>query len=156
MARGLGYRRILVPVRDNPESEQAMDVASRLAGEHGAAITAVAVVTVPPLLPLDAHMAPEEQAAHRLLERAGAIADSYGVDIHPRVVRGRDPAAAILCESEEAAAELIVIGAPRRKTSGKGPRVFGSTVEHVLRHARCRVPVIGSVPVAGRAAAAAA
>ena len=101
-------------------------------------------------------MASEERAAHRLLERAGAIADSYGVDIRPRIVRGRDPAAAILGESEETAAELIVIGAPRRKSSGKGPRVFGSTVEHVLRHARCRVLVIGSVPVAGRAAAAAA
>jgi nucleotide-binding universal stress UspA family protein len=156
MARGLGYRRILVPVRDNPESEQAMDVAARLAGEHGAAITAVAVVEVPPLLPLDAHMTSEEQAAHRLLERAGAIADSYGVDIHPRVVRGREPAAAILGESEDAAAELIVIGAPRRAASRKGPRVFGSTVEHVLRHARCRVLVIGSGPVAARAAAAAA
>jgi basic amino acid/polyamine antiporter, APA family len=156
MARGLGYRRILVPVRDNPESEQAMDVASRLAGEHGAAITAVAVVEVPPLLPLDAHMTSEEQAAHRLLERAAAVADSYGVDIHPRVVRGREPAAAILGESEDASAELIVIGAPRRARSGKGPRVFGSTVEHVLRHARCRVLVIGSGPVAARATAAAA
>ncbi|HEX6662338.1 MAG TPA: universal stress protein [Gaiellaceae bacterium] len=156
MARGLAYRRILVPVRDNRESEQAMDVASRLAGEHGAAITAVAVVVVPPLLPFDAHMASEEQAAHRLLERAGAVADSYGVDIHPRVVRGREPAAAILGESENTAAELIVIGAPRRGTSAKGPRVFGSTVEHVLKHARCRVLVIGSRPVAARASAAAA
>jgi nucleotide-binding universal stress UspA family protein len=156
MARGLGYRRILVPVRDNPESEQAMDVACRLAGEHGAVVTAVAVVEVPQLLPLDAHMAEDERAAHRLLERAGAVADSYGVGIHPRIVRARDAAGVILDLTESEATEIVVIGAPRRRQSRPGARMLGSTVQHVLERARCRVLVIGSGQVAARVAATAA
>ena len=156
MARGLGYRRILVPVRDNPESEQAMDVACRLAGEHGAVVTAVAVVEVPQLLPLDAHMGEDERAAHRLLERAGAVADSYGVGIHPRIVRARDAAGVILDLTESEATEIVVIGAPRRRQSRPGARMLGSTVQHVLERARCRVLVIGSSPVANRAARTAA
>ena len=156
MARGLGYRRILVPIHGNPESEQAMDVACRLAGEHRAAVTAVAVVEVPPVLPLDAHMVGEEHEAHALLERASAVADSYGVGIHPRTVRARDAAAALLAVTEAEPIEIIVIGAPRKGTTGKGARIFGSTVEHVLKHARCRVLVVGRGPVLAHAAATAA
>lgn len=156
MARSLGYRRILVPVRDNPESEQAMDVACRLAAEHGAVVTAVAVVEVPALLPLDAHMGQDEQDAHRLLERAGAIADSYGVGVRPRIVRARDAAGAILDLTEVEATEIVVIGAPRTGQPRTGARILGSTVQHVLERARCRVLVIGSRPAAARAAATAA
>ena len=49
MPRPLGYRRIVVPISDNAESEKAVDVACRLAAEHGASITLVAVVEVPTL-----------------------------------------------------------------------------------------------------------
>ena len=144
VAHAFQYRRILVPVQDNRESEQALDVSCRLAGEHGAVITTVVVVEVPSLLPLDAHMTEEERAAHRLLERAGAVADSYGVRVSPRIVRGRDAASAILEEAEAAASEIVIIGSPRKGRAYKGPRIFGGTVEHVLKRARCRVMVIGA------------
>jgi len=49
--------------------------------------------------------------------------------------------------------ELIVIGAPRRRRPGS---VFGSTVEHVLKRAQCRVMFIGSAPIAVYSAHAAA
>jgi nucleotide-binding universal stress UspA family protein len=137
--RSLGYRNLLVPISDNVESERAMDVACRLAADHGATIAVVSVIEVLPVLPLDAHMTTEERTAHRLLTRAAAIADSYGVHVVPRVLRARDAAAAIVHQAEERETEIILIGAPRKRRSP-----FGSTVKHVLKHAPCRVMVIGA------------
>lgn len=143
-----GYRRLLVPVVDNPESEQAIDVAARLAAEHGSSITAVAVVEVPPLLPVDAHMGEEEKRAHVLLRRAAAVAESYGVTVSLETVRGRDAASAIVREVVARNIELVVLGAPRAPDRKRSVAVFGNTVEHVLKHAPCRVMIVGApIPV---------
>jgi nucleotide-binding universal stress UspA family protein len=153
--RSLGYRNLLVPVSPNSESERAMDVACRLAADHGATISAVAVVEIPPELPLDAHMTAEEAAAHRLLERAAAIADTYGVDVAPRILRAREAAAAIVARAEQRHVEIIVIGAPRKqRLRRRAP--FGSTVAHVLKNATCRVMVIAEGPDAASLAKTAA
>jgi nucleotide-binding universal stress UspA family protein len=151
MARSLGYRRILVPLGDNAESEKAMDVACRLADGH-ATITCVSVVEVPSLLPLDAHMRDEEARSNLLLSRARAVANSYGVSFMPRLVRGRDAARAILEEATVASAELIVIGAPRRQRRLKGAAALGGTVEHVLKRATCRVMVMEEATLSTAAA----
>jgi nucleotide-binding universal stress UspA family protein len=151
MARSLGYRRILVPVGNNAESEKAMDVACRLADGRHASITCVTVVEVPPLLPLDAHMLEEETRAHQLLDRARAVADSYGVACSPRMVRGREAARAILDQAAASGAEIIVIGAPRTARAGKGAAALGTTVEHVLKRATCRIMVMDAAPKAAAA-----
>src|SRR5438105_12681329 len=96
----IGYRSVLVPVADNSESEKALDVACRLAAEHHAAITAVAVVEVPALLPLGSHMLEEEADARRVLARAAAIGEAYGITVSTRIVRGREASAAIVEEAQ--------------------------------------------------------
>jgi nucleotide-binding universal stress UspA family protein len=144
MPGSLGYRRILVPIGDNAESEKSVDVACRLAADRGASISLVAVVEVPSVLPLNAHMLEEEASAHRLLERAAAIADTYGVGVAPRILRGRDAARAIVDHARANDSEILVIGAPRKARMGERKVVFGDTVEHVLKRAPCRVMVIGA------------
>ena len=75
-----GYRRLLVPLDTSPESIQAFEIACRLAADDHASVTAIAVIEVPALLPLDAHMQDDEDAARRLLELAGAtgeLADAW-------------------------------------------------------------------------------
>lgn len=143
-------RKLLVPVTDNPESERAMDVACRLADEHGASIAVLHVIEIPPVLPLGAHMTAEEQSAHRLLERAAAVADRYGVGVSSRVLQDRVAGEAIVGFAARHGIELIVIGARRKRR-----RPFGSTVEHVLRKADCRVLMIGAPPEAEAVSAAA-
>jgi nucleotide-binding universal stress UspA family protein len=139
-----GYRRLLVPVEDNAESEEAIDVASRLAAEHGSSLTVVSVVEIPPVLPLDAHMREEEERAHALLRRAAAVADSYGVTVSLQTLRGRDAASAIVAEALARNTELLVVGAPRRPRPHRSVAMFGNTVEHVLKHAQCRVMIVGT------------
>ncbi len=150
MTRTIGYRSILVPVCDNAETDQALDVACRLAAEHGSSITAVAVIEVPPVLPLASHMLEEEADAKLLLRRAEAIGDSYGIRMSVRVLRAREAGAAIAEEATARGVELVVLGARRGRR-----RAFGRTVETVLRRTPCRVLVIAPPPAAVAARTAA-
>lgn len=129
------YRRLLVPVVNNGASEEAIDVAARLAADHGASISIINVVEVPAALPADAHMRDEEARAHAVLSRAAAIAERRGVAVTVRMVCARDAATAIVDEARARNVEVIVVGSPRP---------LGSTVQHILKKAPCRVMIVGS------------
>ena len=144
-AAALEYRNILVPVAPGRETEEALDVACRLATERRARVVALAAIEVPLELPLDAEMPQSEAEANELLDYARTIGDSYGVDVIGRIVRDRRAGRAIVREAEQRNSEIIVMGAPRRR---RAQAVFGGTTDYVLKHAPCRVLV-----VAARAAA---
>jgi APA family basic amino acid/polyamine antiporter len=144
-AIALEYRTILVPVKPGRASEEAIDIACRLAAERRASIAAVSVIVVPLELPLDAQLEDDERLADEALDAAAAIGELYGVKVTERVSRARHPGRAIADEAKLRQAEIIVMGAPRART-GRG--VFSDTVDFVLKHAPCRVMV-----VAGRKAA---
>ena len=137
MFERVAYRRILVPVARDDESELGVELAAELAPDGGATITAVVVIEVEPELPLDAHMVQEEADARRALEKAHAIAADRGVKLQERVIRARASGEAIVAEAEAAGAELVVVRSPTRNSS----QLFGKTVDYVLRHASCRVLV---------------
>jgi APA family basic amino acid/polyamine antiporter len=150
-AQALEYRNILVPVAPGYASEEAMDVACRLAQERRARIVAVSVVEVSLELPVDAYLPEAVDAANRELDEVGAIGESYGVTVIPRLTRARHAGRAIVDEAARRESEIIVMGGPRRVRLAAGRRaIFGDTVDFVLKHAPCRVMV-----VAGRQAAAA-
>jgi APA family basic amino acid/polyamine antiporter len=148
-AVALEFRNILVPVAPGYPSDEAMDVACRLAAERRATIVAVSVIEVPLELPLNAYLPQEVTAAERELEEAGRIGESYGVRVIERLVRARNAGRAIVDEAARRNSEIIVMGGPRRVRLAAGRRaIFGDTVDFVLKHAPCRVMV-----AAGRAAA---
>jgi APA family basic amino acid/polyamine antiporter len=144
--RRVAYRRILVPLVDGEQSEQAMGIACQLADDRGAGVIAVTVIEVPVELPLDAHMTEEEAHAEHVLDHARAIGDLYGVRVASRVLRARAAGEAIVAEAGEASTEIIVLRAPRKKRSRRAVQVFGKTVDYVLKHAPCRVMVAASPP----------
>ena len=133
----VAYRRIVVPIAGDDDSEAGVALAAQLAPEHGAVITAVFVIEVPAELPLDAHMLAEEAAARAALEKAHAIAASRGVRLTERIVRARARGEAIVAAAEDAGADLVVMRAMPRERK----RLFGHTADYVLRHAGCRVLV---------------
>ena len=143
-ALALEYRRLVVPVIAGQPSDEAMDVACRLSAERGSRITALSVIEVP----LDRQLTdtpPEiEREANRELDEALAIGDSYGVRVVGRLERARSAGKAIVAEAEARDAEIIVIGAPRRRLTSSQAAVFGKTVDYVLKHASCRVLVTAS------------
>ena len=126
------------------ESFEALEIACRLAADDHARITAIGVIEVPALLPLDAHFADEEEAAHRLLEQAGSIGDAYGVKVHGQLVRARDTAAAIVTQARSDRSELVLVGAPRADLARSARRLTPDTVLRVLKDAPCRVMVVSA------------
>jgi basic amino acid/polyamine antiporter, APA family len=144
-AVALEYRNVLVPVKPGRASEEAIDLACRLAADRGASIAALSVIVVPLDQALDTRLAEEERMADEALDVAAAIAELYGVKFTERLVRARHAGRAIVDEATSRQSEIIVMGAPR---GGRGRGVFSDTVDFVLKHAPCRVMV-----VAGRKAA---
>ena len=140
-ADALEYRNVLVPVVWRRESEAAVDLACRLAAERRGSIVALTVFEVPLELPLDAELPGHaERKANDLLDEARAIGDAYGVDVIGRLVRARRAGRAIVEEAERRNCEIVVMGAPRRDEHRRG-RIFGGTVDFVLKNAPCRVMV---------------
>jgi len=138
------YARLLVPVDSRPESFQALDLACRLAADAHAKITAIVVLEVPALLPLDAHLLDDEENARQLLDRARAIANSYGIKLSAKVVRARDTGAAIVGKAASERVELIVIAAPGTELGSPRRRFEPDLVGHVLKDAPCRVMVVSA------------
>ena len=143
------YRTIVVPVVRTGETEEALVAAARLAAERGAIVAIVTVMEVPLSLPVDARMDEQQDVAEALLDDAQALVESYGVRAVTRLIRARRAGSAIVEEARRRNAELVILGAPRRAVAGRR-RLFGDTVDHVLREAPCRVLI-----VAGRSEAAA-
>jgi APA family basic amino acid/polyamine antiporter len=132
------YRTILGPVVRTGETEEALVAAARLAAERGATVVVVTVIEVPLSLPLDAPLEEEQDRAEALLDDAQALVESYGVRTVTRVLRARRAGPAIVEEARRRNAELVVLGAPRRADGGRR-RLFGSTVDYVLRESPSRV-----------------
>jgi APA family basic amino acid/polyamine antiporter len=143
-ALALEYRRILVPVVPGKPSDDALDVAARLAAERGSRIVALTVLEVPLDRPLGDDAPEEVRSANRELDEAVAIGESYGVPVVGRLERARSAGPAIVAEAEARQAEIIVLGSPRRELTARRAAVFGRTVDYVLKHSPCRVLVVAS------------
>jgi APA family basic amino acid/polyamine antiporter len=145
-AIALEYRNILVPIVEGRESEEAVDVACRLAAERRATIVALRVIVVPLEQPLDTRLPEELHRADELLDQARAVGELYGVRVIGRIVRARQSGRAIVDEALRRQSDIVVLGAPRAKHARK--QLFGKTVDYVLRNAPTRVML-----AAGRRAA---
>jgi nucleotide-binding universal stress UspA family protein len=141
-ARTTGYKQILVPLTADGVSELALDLACRLAADAGATIRAVNVVEVPELLPLDARMEADDAVGHALLQRAHAVAGSYGLGIATETVHARDAASVITRLAGTYDSDLVVIGYASRPRAGATASRMGRTAGHVLRHSSCRVMLV--------------
>ncbi len=138
----LEFRSILVPIAPGYASDEAMDVACRLAAERRASIVAFTAIEVPLDLPLDADLPEDVAEANEQLDEARAIGDSYGVTVIGRIARTRKIGRAIVDEAIRRDSEIIVMAGPRRVRLQRGRRqIFGDAVDFVLRHAPCRVMV---------------
>jgi APA family basic amino acid/polyamine antiporter len=144
----LEYRRILVPVVPGKPSDEALDLACRLAAERGARIVAVSVIEMPLDRPLSDSARELESLANRELDEAVAIGDSYGVPVVGRLERARAAGPAIVAEAEARQTEIIVLGARRGELTARQRAVFGKTVDYVLKNAPCRTLVVASKAVA--------
>ncbi|HKY12294.1 MAG TPA: universal stress protein [Gaiellaceae bacterium] len=140
------YRTIVVPVMRTAESEEALVAASRLAAERGSRVAVVHVIEVPLDLPLDVQLPDAEAEADEILDQSTAFVEGYGIRAVSRLLRARAAGPEIVAEADRRNAELVILGAPRPRVA-RG-RIFGRTVDYVLKHSPSRVLI-----AAGRRAA---
>jgi nucleotide-binding universal stress UspA family protein len=106
-----------------------------------AEVVAIHVVEIDWTLPLDANVAERSESAQRVLDTAETVAEHLHGTITPVLVQARDVGAAIVDETVERAADLLVVGLPYRKRFG-GDFAIGRTVPYVLKNAPCAVWVV--------------
>ncbi len=142
------FRHILVPTDFSKCSDVALDLAARLAHDHGAALELLHVVDVADL-PLDAMIhPPAHPAGITVAEHTRTLADReladrlarlpVPVEIRRAYSTHGSPSRAILDHAKQTNADLIVMGTHGR--TGLAHLLVGSVAEKVVRHSP--IPVL--------------
>jgi nucleotide-binding universal stress UspA family protein len=139
--RQLSYRRLAVCLSPLEASAQALAVACTLAAERGAVITAIAAIEMPLEMPLQSLDAAAESAARAAVYTAHAIGDRYGISVEGVVLRAYGAGEAIVAEVTARDAQLVIV--PAGWVPSKHRARLPLTAAYVLRHAPCRVMLIG-------------
>jgi nucleotide-binding universal stress UspA family protein len=128
-------RLILVPTTGVRYSQRAVELACRLAEEHGAEILLVYVIEVPRTLQLDVSLPPAEENARHALETAREVVQLHNLPVRTLVQRARAAGDGIISAAEDHEADLIVMGI----LGGRYGHVWGRTAEALLHRAPCEV-----------------
>lgn len=133
----VSVKKILVPTTGAHTSDM-IQFAAKLAKMHGADITALHVIEIPPSLPLDTFFPEKLGVADSIMEQSQAIGREYEVPIDAQVKQGRFAGETIIEIAKEGNYDLIILGAKPRPVA-PGRSVLGTTVEYVMRNAPGRV-----------------
>lgn len=135
------FTRAVVALNGGPSDARIVRLVADHAARTDAEVVAVHVVEIDWTLPLDADIAGRSEEVQRVLDAAEAIAETARVQIDPVLLQARDVAAAIVDETTERGADLLVVGLPYRKRFG-GEFAIGRTIPYVLQNAPCAVWVV--------------
>jgi APA family basic amino acid/polyamine antiporter len=133
----LEYRSVIVPIFGTDVDASALRTAAKLVGE-GSVVEAVYVLRVPNQLSLDAGLEDEEQLGLSVLESAKVRGRQMGLKVQTRLIRTRNPGAAIVDEARRSGAEIIYLGTAHAPAS---ERALGPTASYLLAHRPCRVVI---------------
>jgi len=133
----LALKRILVPTTGEAFSEEMVAVACRLGKRERAKVTAMYVFEVPMALPVGSNVPAEISKGEEVLLRARQIGEGIGLEVETQFVQSRSAGIAIVEEAKAMQADLILMGVCPRERLGQA--ALGSTINHVLKKAHCRV-----------------
>jgi nucleotide-binding universal stress UspA family protein len=135
------FRRAVLALSGGSSDERVVRLVSEQARVNKAELIAVHVVEIEWSLPLDADIAIRSEEIQRILDRAEMVAEEARVKIEPVLLQARDVGAALVDETAERAADLLVLGLPYRKRFG-GDFAIGRTIPYALKNAACAVWVV--------------
>lgn len=133
-------KRILVP-KLSTAAPDTIQFAAKLAKIHGAELTALHVIEIPPSLPLDTFFPEKLALADSIMQQAQAIAREYEVPLDAQVKQARFAGETIVELAREGGYDLIILRDKPRPlaTAAPGRGIFGTTAEYVIKNAPCRV-----------------
>ena len=135
------FRRAVLALNGGPSDARIVKLVAGYAKTTTAELVAVHVVEIDWTLPLDADIAGRSEEVQRILDTAESVAEEYRVMLDPVLLQARDVGAAIVDETTEREADLLVVGLPYRKRFG-GEFAIGRTIPYILQNAPCAVWVV--------------
>jgi nucleotide-binding universal stress UspA family protein len=135
------FRRAVVALNGGSSDARIVRLVADQARHSKAELIAIHVVEIDWTLPLDADIAGRSEEVQRILDTAESVAEAYRVTLEPVLLQARDVGAAIVDETIERAADLLVVGLPYRKRFG-GEFAIGRTIPYILQNAPCTIWVI--------------
>ena len=135
------FRRAVVALNGGPSDARIVRLVAELARQTKAELVGVHVVEIDWTLPLDSDIAGRSEEVQRVLDAAESVAEESKVRLEPVLLQARDVAAAIVDETVERAADLLVVGLPYRKRFG-GEFAIGRTIPYILQNAPSAVWVL--------------
>jgi nucleotide-binding universal stress UspA family protein len=135
------FRRAVLALNGGPSDARIVRLAAEYARSTKAELVAVHVVEIDWTLPLDADIAGRSEEVQRVLDTAESVAEDHKMTLEPVLLQARDVGAAIVDETIERDADLLVLGLPYRKRFG-GEFAMGRTIPYILQNAPCAVWVV--------------
>jgi nucleotide-binding universal stress UspA family protein len=135
------FRRAVIALNGGPSDARIVRLVAVLAKLGKSELIAVHVVEIDWTLPLDADIAGRNEEVQRVLDIAEEVAEESKMTLEPVLLQARDVGAAIVDETTERGADLLVVGLPYRKRFG-GEFAIGRTVPYILQNAPCAVWVV--------------
>jgi nucleotide-binding universal stress UspA family protein len=135
------FRRAVVALNGGTSDARIVRLVADQARHIKAEIVAIHVVEIDWTLPLDADIAGRSEEVQRVLDTAESVAEDHKMTLEPVLLQARDVGAAIVDETIERDADLLVVGLPYRKRFG-GEFAMGRTIPYILQNAPCAVWVV--------------
>jgi nucleotide-binding universal stress UspA family protein len=135
------FRRAVVALNGGTSDARIVRLVADQARHIKAEIVAIHVVEIDWTLPLDADIAGRSEEVQRVLDTAESVAEDHKMTLEPVLLQARDVGAAIVDETIERDADLLVVGLPYRKRFG-GEFAIGRTIPYILQNAPCAVWVV--------------
>jgi len=135
------FRRAVVALNGGSSDARIVRLVADQARHIKAELIAIHVVEIDWTLPLDADIAGRSEDVQRILDTAESVAEQYKVTLEPVLLQARDVGAAIVDETIERGADLLVVGLPYRKRFG-GEFAIGRTIPYILQNAPCTIWVL--------------
>jgi nucleotide-binding universal stress UspA family protein len=135
------FRRAVVALNGGSSDARIVALLADQARHIKAELVAIHVVEIDWTLPLDADIAGRSEEVQRVLDTAESVAEDHKMTLEPVLLQARDVGAAIVDETIERDADLLVLGLPYRKRVG-GEFAIGRTIPYILQNAPCAVWVV--------------
>lgn len=135
------FRRAVIALNGGSSDARIVRLVASVARQSKAELIAVHVLEIDWTLPLDADVAGRSEEAQRVLDAAEAIAEESKITLDPVLLQARDVGAAIVDETVERGADMLVVGLPYRKRFG-GEFAIGRTIPYILQNAPSAVWVV--------------
>jgi nucleotide-binding universal stress UspA family protein len=135
------FRRAVIALSGGPSDSRIVRLAIDLARPSKAKLVAVHVVEIDWTMPLDADVAGRSESIQRVLDVAEQTAEQNHYTVEAVLLQARDVGAALVDETTERGADLLVLGLPYRQRFG-GEFVIGRTIPYCLKNAPCTVWVV--------------